>query len=237
MNPNLNHAQCRPGHNVGYKSGVLDGRMMIPALEGSLLISGSPELSASELEGLKSWADDYFKWLTTSELALQESGSKNNHGSYYDVQALYFALYADNHVAAKNIAEEFLQKRVYAQIQADGTMPEEMARTRPLFYSIYNLHAMLLAGHLAEKVGVDIWEGSESDARLKSAVDLLVPYADSNKVWPHPTIGDLDRIELFDIIKMANRAYPTQNYLQFQDKLSLEKRSDHRSNLAYPRMR
>lgn len=33
MNPNLNHAQCRPGHNDGSKSGVLDGRVLIRALE------------------------------------------------------------------------------------------------------------------------------------------------------------------------------------------------------------
>ena len=133
MNPNLNHAQCRPGHNNGSKSGVLDGRLMIRALEGSLLISGSSELTDLEIEKLKTWAKEYFEWLTTSKLALQEAASKNNHGSYYDVQVIYFALYSGNHDAAKQIAQKFVKNRVYTQIQPDGSMPEEIARTRPLF--------------------------------------------------------------------------------------------------------
>ena len=84
MNPNLNNAQCRPGHNNGSKSGILDGRLMIRALEGSLLISRSSELSHSEIERLKTWAKEYFEWLTTNKMALEEAASKNNHGSYFN---------------------------------------------------------------------------------------------------------------------------------------------------------
>ena len=127
MNPNLNHAQCRPGHNNGSKSGVLDGRLMIRALEGSLLISGSSELNDTEITKLKTWAKEYFEWMTTNELALQEAASNNNHGSYYDVQVIYFALYSGNHDAAKKVAQKFVQNRVFSQIQPDGSMPEEIA--------------------------------------------------------------------------------------------------------------
>ena len=112
MNPNLNHAQCRPGHNTGSKSGVLDGRIMIKALEASLLIEGSKALSKEEKKGLKRWAEAYFEWLTSSELALQEAASKNNHGSYYDLQALYFALYAGKKAQAQQIAQDFYTKRI-----------------------------------------------------------------------------------------------------------------------------
>ena len=139
MNPNVNHAQIRPGHNHWTKSGVLDGLLMIRALEGSLLISGSSALSKNEQLRLKKWAASYFEWLTTSEFALEEAASKNNHGTFYDVQALYFALYSENEEAAIQIAKKFIQNRLYSQIKPDGSMPEEIARTRPLFYSIYNL--------------------------------------------------------------------------------------------------
>lgn len=237
MNPNLNHAQCRPGHNTGTKSGVLDGRLMIRALEGAALISGSAELSEAEMEGLKSWAQDYFDWLTTSKLALDEAASSNNHGSYYDLQASYFALYSGNHAAAKNIVNQVLQNRVYSQILPDGSMPREQERTRPLFYSIYNLHALFIVAQLAEKVGVDIWEADKKNARLKAALDYLVPYADTSKKWPHPTIGKADRMELFSILKMASRAYPAQNYFQMLEQLPLERRGIDRSNLVFPLMR
>lgn len=237
MNPNLNHAQCRPGHNTGSKSGVLDGRIMIKALEASLLIEGSNALSKEEKQGLKQWADTYFEWLTTSELALQEAASKNNHGSYYDVQALYFALYAGKIEQAVQIAQNFYTKRILKQIQTDGSMPEEMARTRPLFYSIYNLNALFLVAHLAEKVGVDIWKTNDPSSRLRTALDYLAPYSNPDKSWPSPTLKATNRMDLFQILQLADRIYPTGNYLDFARHLPQEDLEIERSLLAYPLMR
>lgn len=237
MNPNLNHAQCRPGHNTGSKSGVLDGRIMIKALEASLLIEGSKALSKEEKKGLKRWAEAYFEWLTSSELALQEAASKNNHGSYYDLQALYFALYAGKKAQAQQIAQDFYTKRILKQIQADGSMPEEMARTRPLFYSIYNLNALFLVAHLAEKVGENLWKTNDPSSRLRIALDYLVPYTDPDKSWPHPTLRTTNRMDLFQILQLADRVYPTGNYLDYSKQLPQEDLEAERSLLAYPLMR
>ncbi len=237
MNPNLNHAQCRPGHNDGSKSGILDGRLMIRAMEGSLLISGSSELSDTERKRLKAWAKEYFEWLTSNEMALQEARSKNNHGSYYDAQAIYFALYSGNREAATQIAQKFAQNRIFSQIEPDGSMPKEIARTRPLFYSIYNLHAMFLVAYLAEKVDVDIWKTNDSNSRLRAGLDYLAPYTDPKKPWPQPTIGEAKRMEMFAILQMANRVYPDGNYLKMVEKLPLEKRKIQRANLVFPLMR
>lgn len=237
MNPNVNHAQCRPGHNEGTKSGILDGRLLIKALEGSLLISASTALSSKERNKIKDWVGEYFKWLTTNEMALQEAQSKNNHGSYYDAQAMYFALYSGKKTAAKQIAESFIPKRLLAQIKPDGSMPKEISRTRPLFYSIYNLHAMFLVAHLAERVGVDIWSADDHDSRLRAGLDYLVPYVDKNVSWPSPTIGTANKMDMFPILQMANRAYPDRNYLAAKEELPLEERRTQRTNLAFPLMR
>jgi len=237
MNPNMNHAQCRPGHNKGSKSGVLDGRLMTRALEGSLLISGSSALSEREREGLKDWAGAYFNWLSTSEMALQEAATKNNHGSYYDAQAIYFALYAGNQNAAKEIVQKFISNRVYTQILPDGSMPEELARTRPLFYSVYNLHAMFIVASMAEHINMDVWEADKTGSRLRTALEFLAPYADSKKFWPEPTIGEFDKMELFPILQMGYHAYADERYKKLMDKLPVENRSTQRSNLAFPLMR
>ena len=213
MNPNLNHAQCRPGHNTGSKSGVLDGRLMLKAFEASLLIGDSNTLSAEEKQGLKNWAEEYFDWLTKNQMALKEAASKNNHGSYYDLQALYLALYIEKEEQAKNIAQNFYANRVLKQIHPDGAMPEEIARTRPLFYSMYNLHAMFLVAHLAQKVAVDIWKANDPSSRLSAGLDFLVPYARPEKSWPSPEVGKVDRMALFPILLMANRAYPSKDYI------------------------
>jgi len=235
MNPNVNHAQCRPGHNTGTKSGVLDGRLLIRGLEGSILIGNS--LSDDEHQRLKDWAGEYFKWLTTNDMALDEAASKNNHGSYYDVQAMYFALYSGNRQGAIEIAQKFTQRRTLSQIQEDGSMPEELARTRPLFYSMYNLHAMFLLAHLAMKVDIDLWQADEEDSRLRAGLDYLVPYSDPTKAWPYPSIGDADRMEMFPLLQMADHAYPEGGYLKLTEKLPLNERRIQRTNLVFPLMR
>lgn len=237
MNPNVNHAQCRPGHNIGSKSGILDGRLLTKALEGSLLISSSSVLSENEYSALQNWASAYLAWLTTNKMALEEADSKNNHGSYYDAQAMYFSLYSNNKKSALNIAKNFMQKRINPQIQSDGSMPKEIERTRPLFYSIYNLHAIFLVAHLAEKVDVDIWEVDVDTSRLRAGLDYLVPYTDQRKPWPLPTIIEADRMDMFPILKMADRIYPEGNYLKIAESLPLERRRIHRANLAFPLMR
>ena len=237
MNPNLNHAQCRPGHNTGSKSGVLDGRLMIKAFEASLLIGNSNALSKAEKQALKNWAEAYLAWLTKSQMALKEAASKNNHGSYYDLQVLYLSLFTAKKVQAQNIAQKFYQNRILKQIRADGSMPEEIARTRPLFYSIYNLHAMFLFAHLAEKVGIDLWKANNPFSRLKASLDFLTPYTQLEKSWPYPEVGEVDRMELFQIILMANKVYPTEGYLDFIDYLPEEKRREERALLAFPLMR
>lgn len=237
MNPNVNHAQCRPGHNEGTKSGILDGRLMTSALEGSLLITGSSALSDAERKGLKDWAGEYFHWLTTNEMALEEAASNNNHGCYYDAQAMYFAIYSGEREAATQIAENFVERRLNSQIQEDGSMPKEHARTRPLFYSVYNLHAMFLVGHLAQKVDVDIYKSAGVDSRLRAGLEYVLPYTDPNKSWPKPTIGEADRMEMYPVLRMADRAYPDGNYLKMVEKLPLERRTIERSNIAFPLMR
>jgi len=237
MNPNVNHAQCRPGHNTGTKSGVLDGRMLVRAMGGSLLIANSSALTDAETKGLRNWAKEYFEWLTTNEMALDEAASKNNHGTFYDVQAIYFALFTGNYKVATQIAEKFADRRILTQIKPDGSMPEEIARTRPLFYSIYNLHAMLLVAHLAQKVDVDVYKLNGEDSRLRVAIDYLAPYADSSKSWPDPTIREADRMEMLAILQMADHAYPHQNYLEKVEILPFDDRNVQRTNLAFPIMR
>jgi hypothetical protein len=110
-----------------------------------------------------------------------------------------------------------------------------MARTRPLFYSIFNLHAMLIMAHLAQQVDVDIWKAN--DSHLRKALNYLAPYTDTSKKWPTPTLGEMDRTELYAVLQMANKAYPNSSYLKLAEKLPMSERLLQRSNLAFPLMR
>jgi len=73
---------------------------LMRALEGGNLLAGSSALSDAEREGLKAWAGEYFKWLKTGKHAVDEAASTNNHGTFFDAQAMYFALYSETNSSA-----------------------------------------------------------------------------------------------------------------------------------------
>ncbi len=237
MNPHLNHSQCRLGHNNGSKSGVLDGRLLVNALEGSLLIGDANLLSKVEMKGLKAWAKEYFTWLISNEMALDEAASKNNHGTFYDVQSAYFAIYADQKDEARRILQQFYHKRLESQILLDGSMPEELARTRPIFYSLYNLYAMCMGAHLAEKLDIDLWKSKELDSRISMAIDYVIPYVTEEIKWQGPTVGTLNKMDVYPIILLADQQFPEKDYrthIDLLDKIEIDK---HWSQLAIPIMK
>ena len=96
---------------------------------------------------------------------------------------------------------------------------------------------MFLVASISEKVDVDIWKAEDEASRLRIALDYLAPYSDPNKSWPQPTIREVDRMELFPILQMADRAYPDGDYMKYTERLPTERRQIERSNLAIPLMR
>jgi hypothetical protein len=183
---------------------------------------------------LRTWASQYLSWLKTDAMPQAEAASKNNHGTFFDVQIMYFALFAGDTVFAKQIAEEAVQKRILAQIKPDGSQPEELARPISLHYSFYNLEAMFYLATLAEHTGVDLWRAG--DARIKVAMDFLTPYADPANPWPHPDINEASRMRLFPLLLQAADVYKDVSYRQMVEKLPPAERTIQRENLVIPLM-
>ncbi len=236
MNPNLKFSQGIPGKSDSTKAGIIDGRVFCRALEGAILISDSPALSPAEHAALRTWMSQYLNWLKTDPLPQSEAESKNNHGTFFDAQIMYFALFAGDNAFAKQIAEESVKKRILAQIEPDGTQPKELGRTRTFHYSAFNLQALFMMAHMAEQVGVDLWHAG--DSRMKVAMDFLTPYADPARPWPYPDIDEPHRAKLLlPLLLQASGAYKDDSYKQMLEKLPLAERESLRENLAVPLMR
>jgi hypothetical protein len=236
MNPNMKFSQGIPGKADGTKSGMIDGRVFCRALEGVILTSDSPALSPEERAALREWIAQYLRWLRSDSLAQAEAAAKNNHGTFFDAQIMYFALFSGDTAFAKQVAEESVQKRILAHIQPDGTQPKELSRTRSFHYSAFNLQAMFMLAHMAEQVGVDLWHAG--DSRIKVAMDFLTPYADLSRPWPYPDIDEPHRAKLLlPLLLQAAAVYKDDIYKQMLEKLPLAEREGNRENLAVPLMR
>jgi hypothetical protein len=146
---------------------------------------------------MSAWAGDYFHWLTTSEIGLGEDAASNNHGFYYDVQAVSLALFLGKTDYAVNKLQAAREARIAKQIEPDGTMPKELARTLSFNYSVFNLRAAMQLADLGHSAGVDLWHYQTADGRsILKATEFMSQFADRDRAWPYQQIQRANRREL-----------------------------------------
>ncbi len=210
MNPNMNFTQAVPGENTGRGTGILEGRNLAVAADAAQLLANSAAWTEKDRADFKTWLETYFHWLLTSKPGREEAGSRNNHGTWYDVQAIELALVLGKSDVAKQIAEAAKQKRIAVQIEPDGRQPLELTRTAALGYSHFNLEALFTLATLAEHAGVDLWHCRLANGKyaLAAAMDFLLPYvADPSKKWPYEQIKSFDRADFAPQLRQAGTIY------------------------------
>jgi hypothetical protein len=187
MNPNLNYSQAVPGRFPGRGEGIIDAARLLRVVEAIGLLAPSVVLSAKDQRALEAWFGELVRWMATSKPGGDERAKENNHGIYYDLLTTDFALFARKADIAKQVVSAAPEKRFAQQIAADGSLPQELTRTRSLHYSHFALGGAFDLATLAECVGVDLWHYQTPDGRgLRKAVDFLVPYAGREQAWPYP---------------------------------------------------
>jgi hypothetical protein len=215
MNPNLNFAQSVPGVAAGRKEGIIDTLQMANMIDAVEMLRDSPAFARSDLDGLTAWFTAFLDWLRTSTFGKGEEAAANNHGSWYDVQTMRYAVFLGNKDLAGQLAELAKSRRIAAQINPDGSLPQELSRTNSLFYSEYDLTALFGIAQLAAGVGVDLFAYQTSDGRsIRKALDYLAPYADPAKAWPNPQLMPDDRTQLIPLLRRASVAYNAPSYEQ-----------------------
>jgi len=226
MNSNMNYAQAWPGVSTGRPEGIIASRTNRGLLDAVSLIKGTPYWDKTSDDTLNKWFSDYLNWLSTNSMALQEKNATNNHGTWYDVQAAYYALYLGQTAVATTILNG-VKNRINTQIDTNGDQPQESARTRPLHYLCFNLEAMFRLARMAEFVNIDLWnyKGPKGQS-LKKAIDYIAPYADSAVHWTRnvdPAADPFDYSEFLPMLRMATLKYGGTYYEQQLKKLPNQK--------------
>jgi hypothetical protein len=150
MNPNLRFGQSIPGIIDGRGIGIIDTREFWQVVDAALLIAPSEALKPDELKALRAWFGEYAHWLTTSEVGLEERAAPNNHGMFFDAQLVVFWRFAGEHAKARRVAFDAMGLRIAAQVDNEGRLPLELARTRPFHYTAFATQAAtMIALHAA----------------------------------------------------------------------------------------
>ena len=214
MNPNLEFAQAIPGLNTGRGIGLIETRGMTRVVDSVGLLAGSPSWSKADQSGIEAWFSQFLTWMLESKNGKDESASKNNHGTFYDVQVASYALFVGKNDLAKRTLEAAKQKRIAVQIEKDGRQPLELERTKSWDYSVMNLEGLVSLAELADHVDIDLWNYRTADGRgIRKAIEFLEPYARDPKNWPTKQIEPI-RVDKFNTIaKSAKKRYKDLNML------------------------
>ena len=219
MNPHLTFAQVIPGNDnsMGHFPGVIFGRTYINLLAGLNLIKNVPAYTSEFDSGIKKWFSEYATWLTTSDFGKKEGKATNNHSIAYDEQLLAIALFSGDDTTARKIVSDFHKVRIFPQVEPDGKMPRELARTRGLGYSAFNVKHMLEICEMAKEINPSLFTIKSPDGRcMGKAIEYLSGYL-GKKVTdfePYKQIDDWDKCmdELCWIVKWADKYDPSKNY-------------------------
>jgi hypothetical protein len=213
MNPNLEYAQFIPGVNTGRGIGLIETRGLTRVVDAIGLIAGSKALSAADERGLRDWFGKFLQWMLESKNGREEAAAKNNHGTYYDVQIVSFALFVGRQQLAVEVLRAAKQKRIAAQIEPDGHQPLELARTKAWGYSNGNLDGLMQLATLGERVGVDLWNFQTADGRsIRKALDFLAPISIGEAKWQYQELDGVKPEMLFPLMRRAAQIYQDKQY-------------------------
>jgi hypothetical protein len=235
MNANLEYAQMIPGITQGRGTGIIDTRELPRLLDDMRLLEGSTSWTARDRQGMREWLTGYFQWLRTSRNGRDEFAAPNNHGSWYDGQTAALALFLGRPELAREIVESSKTHRIARQIEPDGSQPLELARTRSLDYSVFNLEALMQLAELGRTVGVDLWRyEAPGGGGIRKALDYLAPYADTSRKWPGHQITPVSPSRLLAVLRLGELAYGDPRYRASIERLPAPLARSQRVQLLYP---
>ena len=229
MNPNLQFAQAIHGRFTGRGIGIIDTIHLVEVAQAVNVLKDSRALTTTDLGGVIQWFNDYLKWMTTSKNGLDEREAKNNHGTCWVMQVAAFARLVGDRELIDYCRTRFKTVLVPNQIAVDGSFPEELRRTKPYGYSLFNLDAMATICELLSTEADNLWTFSTTDGRsISQAMAYMYPYIKDKKSWPlKPDVMYNEEWPMrHNSLLFAGRALERREYIELWKKLPADSNVD-----------
>jgi len=224
MNPHLEYGQSIPGVCTGRGIGLIDTSQSFRIFDAIAILEYMGYITKETVDGLKEWYTKFVNWMLTSEKGIDEDYAHNNHGAWFDVQVAAAALFTGRTSLATKTLNVAYERRIKTHIKEDGSQPAELARTKGMHYSFYNLKALMLLASMADKVkrNVDYWGDTDTGyALLRRAIDFLYPYACDLSTFPYQEISkSVPKSSMGEALMYAEARYPGNGYAEKAEKFT-----------------
>lgn len=184
MNPSLLYAQAIHGRSTGRSIGVIDTLHLAEVALAVEALRGSAALDRETEAGLVAWFRDYLHWMNAHPYGVEESRARNNHGTCWTLQAACFACLVGDEAMLAECRRRLREVHLPAQMAPDGSFPEELRRTKPYGYSIFNLDVMTGLAVVLSAPRENLMNWALPDGRsLARGVAFLAPYLSDKRAW------------------------------------------------------
>lgn len=149
---------------------------------GADLMWNYPGWSASDKTVFKDW--------TAQMISSAKTWSNDNNFENWRLVFISSASVITEDTGSMRYAFDRWKAIIPDQMNTDGSMKNELARTNSLTYSTFALNAMTQTAEIARHNGVDLYNYKLTDGRgLEKALDFHVPYILDSSTWTHQQIG------------------------------------------------
>jgi len=226
MNPNLEYAQAIFGVTKGRGIGIIDTLHLVEVARAATVLDRGGVLEGGA--DVRGWFAEYLEWMRSSKNGQEERDAKNNHGTCWVLQAGEFARFTGNDAVMKWCEERFRTVLVPGQIAPDGSLPLELARTKPYSYSLFDMDVLCgIAQSLTPdaRVAGSLWEFAAPDGRgLRKMMAWIEPFVADKAKWPYK--HDVEHWEDFPVrnpaLLFAGLAYGERGYIDVWKRLNAD---------------
>jgi hypothetical protein len=186
MNPHLRYAQAIKGRVTGRGVGIIDTIHLVEVVRAASVLRSHGVLQRSTAAGLHDWVGKYLTWMTTHEYGITEREARNNHATCWVMQVAEFSRYTGDTGLGAYCRDRYRGVLVPHQVGPDGSFPEELRRTKPYGYSLFNLDAMATVCQILSTPGAPLWTFETADGRgIRKALTFMFPFIEDKERWPY----------------------------------------------------
>ncbi|MFZ1749690.1 MAG: alginate lyase family protein, partial [Saprospiraceae bacterium] len=182
------------------------------------------QLKDKTLVDAKKWFTQFATWMTTHPYGIGERDNNNNHSTWWGAQvAAYGQFIGDEKLI--DIAREQFKRQLAIQLAEDGSFPDELSRTRPYHYTLYNLDAWCMFALQVSSKSDNYGQYRSKNGSIRQAIDFLIPYIKGQKQWT--LLTDLEFKFEPEVSDYSLYAYWLYDHQEYYD---LWKNSKHEGN-------